>query len=94
MQQVKERSAGGTLHVETFASPLRYRTLNFEAMSDADYSGMLDWFLNKVNGMADEFQFEDERNQTYTVKFADPTLDLRERSFLRYSGRVRLEIIQ
>jgi hypothetical protein len=94
MQQVRERSAGGTIHVETFAAPLRRRTLNFEEMSEADYNGLLDWYINKVNGMADEFSFEDERGDHFKVRFLDNTIDFPESSFQRYAGRVTLEIVR
>mgnify|MGYP000585272932 CR=1 FL=1 len=85
LQQIQERSAAGTIHVETYAEALSTRTLNFREMNENDYTGLLDWFINKVNGMANEFKFEDERNATYTVRFATPVLDLRETSFKQLS---------
>lgn len=93
LQQVRERSAGGTIHVETYAQPLRQRMLNFEEMSEADYLGLLDFFINRVNGMADEFEFTDERDDVFTVRFLQPTLAFTETSFKRWSGRLQLEIV-
>lgn len=94
LQQIRERSAGGTIHVETFAAPLRRRTLNFSEMSETDYLGLLDWYINKVNGMAEIFTFEDERGDIFTVRFLEPMLNFPETSYQRYGGKVELEIIK
>ena len=69
------------------------RTLNFDAMSKNDYDGLLDFYINRVNGMAEEFQFEDERGDVFTVRFLNPSLDFNEVSFHRWNGSVNLEII-
>ena len=93
LQQVRERSAAGTIHVETFAAPLRSRTLSFQSMSEVDYQGLLDWYINKVNGMADEFTFEDEVNKAFKVKFSDRTINFKQVRFNRWQGNITLEII-
>lgn len=93
LQQIRERSAGGTLHVETFAGPLRNRVLSFSAMSEVDYQGLLDWYVNKVNGMAEEFTFEDEFNKAFKVRFTDRTINFKQIRFNRWQGNINLEII-
>jgi hypothetical protein len=94
LQQIRERSAGGTIHVETFAAPLQRRILNFDQMSEADYLGLLDFWVNRVNGMEDEFQFEDERGDVFTVRFLDNKLNFTESNYKRWSGQVNLEVVQ
>ena len=92
LQQIRERSAAGTIHVETYASPIRNRLLNFDLMSDDDYAGLLDWYINKVNGMAETFTFEDELGKAFTVRFSDPSIGFRQVSYGRWAGRINLEI--
>lgn len=92
LQQIQERSAAGTIHVETYAEPLSTRTLVFSEMNETDYTGLLDWFINKVNGMAVPFSFEDERGDIFPVRFSAPILRFNETSFKRWSGSVTLDI--
>lgn len=93
MQQIRERSAAGVIHVETFAAPIQSRVMNFEAMSRVDYDGLLDFYLNRVNGMSEEFYFEDERGDQFLVRFMDPDLNFREVSYQRFNGRLNLEVV-
>lgn len=92
MYQVTDRTAGGTTHTETYARPISTRTLKFELMPESDMLGMMDWFVNVVNGMADSFNFEDERGDTSVVKFNAKKLSPTEVSYMRYSMSVGLEV--
>ena len=92
MQQVRDRTAGGTTHVETYAKPLRARTLVFDEMSEVDYLGLLNWFVNVVNGMADTFNFQDERGNDYPVKFSNRSINFQETSYKRYKGSISVEV--
>jgi hypothetical protein len=44
-------------------------------MPDADYQLLLNWFINIVNGMEEEFELEDDLGDTYTVRFIEPEID-------------------
>ena len=93
MMQIMDRSAGGTTHVETYATPISQRILVFDNMSENDYSGLYDWWINQANGMANEFYFEDERGAVFFVRFNTPKFGLAEKSYQRYAGRLSLEIL-
>lgn len=93
MMQVKDKSAGGVTHIETYALPVPLRILTFALMGHEDYQGSYNWFMNVANGMANIFNFEDERGAIFTVRFNSPTFSLREISYLRYAGSLPLEIL-
>ena len=61
-------------------------------MSEADYLGLLSWYLNVVDGMANPFYFEDERGNIFKVRFDSKSISFSETSYLRYQGTVVLEI--
>lgn len=93
LMQVRDRTAGGTSHVETYSTPMRTRSLNFQLMPESDYLGILDWFVNVALGMANTFNFEDERGDVFLVRFNNRKLDLKETKFNRFAGTVELEIV-
>jgi hypothetical protein len=68
--QVKDTTASGTTHVETFDVVITGRTLKFEEMPHDDYQGLIDWFLNIVDGMGEVFEFYDDAGDFYNVRFA------------------------
>lgn len=92
MMQVSDRTAAGTLRVETYAKPIKKRVLNFIDMSLYDYQGLLNFYLNVVNGMEIKFSFEDERESIFSVSFQDRIINFQETSFNRFSGSITLEI--
>lgn len=93
LMQVRERSAAGTSHVETYSSPIPRRALMWNSMGQQDYINVLDWFLNIAQGMQNPFWFEDERGDVFYVRFEDRTINLKEVTFERYTGSLNLEIL-
>ncbi len=91
--QVQDRSAGGKLHVANLGITAKTRTISFNLMSYADYIGLVDWFLNVVNGGEHDFEFTDEYGDSGTVKILNDTLDFAETSMQRYSGSIQLEYV-
>ncbi len=91
--QVRDRTAGGQLKVETLGIQNKTRVLVFNLMSKVDYTALIDWFLNVVNGGEVDFEFTDEYGDTGTVKITDNILDFTETSLERYSGTLNLEYV-
>ena len=69
--QVIDRTADGSLQVETLGIVIRTRVLSFALMSLVDYTGLIDWFLNIVDGGATSFTFTDEYGDSGAVKITN-----------------------
>lgn len=91
--QSTERSAAGTLHVESFAIKIKSRELNFDLMSRADYDALKDWFDNIADGSKNSFYFVDEEENTNEVRITSKNFDFQEDSYQRYSGKLTLEFL-
>jgi hypothetical protein len=90
--QVQDRTAAGTLQVETLGITIKRRTIVFNLMTETDYNALLDWFLNIVNGGAEVFDFTDEYGTLFEdVRITDNIIDFPETSYKRYSGELNLE---
>ncbi len=91
--QVKDRSAGGKIHVENLGLQTKTRVLSFNLMPKTDYDNLIDWFLNVANAGENDFSFTDEYGDTDTVKIMDDMIDFAETSLYRYSGTLTLEYV-
>ena len=93
IMQVTDRTAAGTLQVETLGIQLKTRTISFKLMSLIDYTALVDWFLNVVNGGETTFDFTDEYGDVGEVRITDSVLDFSETSLNRFSGSIKLEYV-
>jgi len=91
--QVKDRSAGGKLHVETLGIKTQTRVLVFNLMPKNDYDNLRDWFLNVVNAGESDFEFTDEYGDTGTVKIMEDEIKFVETSLYVYAGTLTLEYV-
>lgn len=91
--QSTERSAAGTLHVESFGISTNRRELAFDLMSRADYMALLDWFDNVADGAKNAFFFEDEELNVAEVRIITNAYDFQEDTYQSYSGKMTLEYI-
>jgi len=91
--QVQDRTAGGSLQVETLGINILSRAIIFNLMSKTDYDALINWFLNVVNGGESTFDFTDEYGDTAEVRITDNILDFGETSLERYSGTLNLEYV-
>lgn len=92
--QVKERSASGVVYTEDFNVSIGSTTYNFLDMSTEDYVTLMEFFLNEVNGMMEEFRLEDDRGVTSLVKFTTPKLPFTETYLGLWAGYFTVENIQ
>lgn len=93
ISQVQDRTAAGSLRVETLGVQIRTRVLDFNLMSKTDYLALRDWFLNTVNGGSLIFTFTDEYGDSGLVRIVTSDLDFSETSLERYSGSIKLEYV-
>ncbi len=91
--QVQDRTAAGTVQVETLGVTVRSRRIVFNLMSKTDYLALVDWFLNVANGGENVFEFTDEYGYVGDVRIMDSMLDFAETSLERYAGTINLEYV-
>lgn len=91
--QVQDRTAGGTLQIETLGVTVKQRTIVFTLMSKVDYDALENWFLQVVVGGSNTFQFTDEHGITTNVKIVDTELNFSEIAFELFSGSITLEFV-
>lgn len=90
--QVKDRTAGGTLQVETLGITTRTRTIVFNEMSLTDYTALIDWFIDVVNAGELTFEFTDEYGDVFPeARIINSELDFNETSLELYSGSLDVE---
>ncbi len=89
--QIKDRTAAGSLRVESLGIYVRTRVLTFNLMQSTDYNALLYWFRYVVNGADKTFTFTDEYGDTGQVKIVTDELSFEETSIRSYSGMVTLE---
>lgn len=89
--QVLDRTAAGTLRVESYGVTVRTFPLRFFKITETDYDNLVDFFDNKANGALNSFTYYDEKGVTHTVRFINDDLDLNQVDINQYSGTVELE---
>lgn len=90
--QVQERTAAGNIKTENLGITTYQRDLNFNLMSDTDYSALINWYVNISIGSKNSFIFTDEYGNVYNnAKLLDNELDFSEQSLSRHSGKITLE---
>jgi hypothetical protein len=86
-----DRTASGTLRVESYGVTVRTFPLNFVDITTTDYDNLVDFYDNTTNGALYSFTYYDEDGATHTVRFTDDTLDFSQTAVNRYSGNLNLE---
>lgn len=91
--QIIDRTASGSLQVETLGVTIRRKTLNFSLMGKTDLDNIINWFDNIVNGGEKTFNLTDERGNEFAVKILDNILQYTETDFELYSVVINVEVI-
>ena len=91
--QARERSASGISQVEDFVVQVGTWTYAFKDMSDADYVLLMDWFINKAEGMLNQFQLTDDLGNVNIVRFTTPRLNFITNFLDLWDGKFTVEII-
>lgn len=88
-----DRTAAGSLRVESYGVTVKTFPLNFVDITENDYLDLVDFFDNTANGALNFFIYHDENGVTWNVRFTMDTLDFSQTAINRYSGTVDLEVI-
>jgi hypothetical protein len=88
--QAIDRTAAGTLQIESLGIEIKRLTLRFENLETSDYTGLLNWFQNVCNGAANSFTYTDDESNAYTVNWVNDFNFIEEKA--GYNGTIELEI--
>jgi hypothetical protein len=91
MVQALDRTAAGSLQVESFGIEIKRLVLRLEYISSSFYSSLLDWFENKCNGAANAFTYIDDQSVSHTVVWTN-NFNFIE-TVAGYNGSIDLEIV-
>jgi len=91
--QVKDRSAGGSLKVETLGINIRSLSLVFEHLPADDYHALVNWYYNISVGAMVSFQMVDEYGELLTVKIVSDEIAFEETYLGTWVGVVDLEVV-
>ncbi len=89
--QASEMSASGITHVEDFEVKTGTFVHKFSNTSDADYSKILDWFLNTAEGKMYKFNLTDDLGVTRAVRFTESQLNFTKDYYQLWSGSFTVE---
>jgi hypothetical protein len=89
--QAKERSASGITYTEDFSVEINTTTYNFIDMELLDYIALMEFFVNTVVGMMNQFTLTDDKGDSYTVRFTQSKLPFSETSFELWAGSFTVE---
>ncbi len=91
--QVFDRSAGGSLHVESLGVNIKQRILAFTLMPLVDYNGLVNWYYNVANGAMKVFSFTDEYGVVADVRIISESINFVEAYLDTYSGTLTIEYV-
>lgn len=91
--QGQERMASGALDVEQLGPDISKRILDFGDMSETDYLGLRNWFINVANGAINSFTFTDEKGFAGIVRITTKIYDFPESYFDGHTGSMTLEYV-
>jgi hypothetical protein len=89
--QAIDRTAAGTLQVESLGIEIKRLTLRFMNLSATDYDALLDWYQNKANGAANTFTYTDDESNAYSVVWMN-NFEFNETK-AGFNGTINLEIV-
>lgn len=91
MVQAIDRTAAGSLQVESFGIEIKRLFLNLRNCSNAFYLSLLDWFQNKSSGAANSFTYVDDLSVSHTVVWTNGFNFVENEA--GYTGTIDLEIV-
>ena len=91
--QAQDRTAGGTLRVETLGVTIRRQTIVFTQMPLIDYEALVDWYLNICKGAEEVFDYTNEYGDTFPVRLVSGSIVFTEEYLDIYSGSIVLEFV-
>ena len=91
--QVVERTAGGSLQVESLGVTIHTRPLRARGLSSTFFTNLRTWHDTVANGAVNTFTYTDEDETAHTVRWLDDTLNMPEYFNARYSVEILLEVI-
>jgi hypothetical protein len=89
--QAIDRTAAGTLEVETLGTVIKRRTLTFSNLPAGDFAALVDWFDNVSVGAANAFTFTDDEGVPWSVVWTNGFNFTEDKA--GYSGSIELEIV-
>ncbi len=89
--EAQDRTAAGTLKVESLGPNMTTRVLNWTLMSAVDYFALVDWYINKSLGGRKAFTFIDEYGFEGDVKITSGRIQFDEVSHRNFAGTITLE---
>jgi len=69
--QAIDRTAAGTLEVESLGTLIKRLTVDFSNLTAADYAALLNWFDNVAQGAANAFTYTDQDGAGYLVRWVN-----------------------
>lgn len=87
--QVVDRTAAGTLEVETLGATIQRLMVAFSNLSAAEYAALKNWFDNVSAGAANAFTYTDGDGVDHTVRWVNQ-FNFRETK-AGFSGSIELE---
>lgn len=90
-KQLVDRTAAGTLRVESYGVTVNTWELVFKDITETDYTGLRSFFDNEANGALNSFTYHDPDGNTHTVRILTPKLNFKPSTKNRYNGDLELE---
>lgn len=88
--QATDRTAAGSLQVESFGIKRQRFEMRFRNMPAGDYAALKNWFDVICNGAAESFTYTDTDSLAHIVRLITNPLDFEE-SISGYAGTLMLE---
>lgn len=87
--QAIDRTAAGTLEVETLGAIIKRLTISFSNLPAADYSAARNWFDSIAQGAANSFTYTDMESIDHTVRWINQFNFTETKA--GYNGTIELE---
>jgi hypothetical protein len=89
--QVLDRTAAGTLEIETLGAMIETLPVSFSNLTAAEYAALANWFENVSQGAANAFVYSDADGIDHDVRWVNG-FDFQETKS-GFSGTIELEIV-
>jgi hypothetical protein len=89
--QAMDRTAAGTLQVESLGALIKRLTVSFSNLSAADFAALQNWFDNVAAGAANSFTYTDPDGADHVVRWVNQFNFIEDKA--GYSGTIDLEIV-
>lgn len=88
-----DRTASGTVEVESLGPRINTRPLVFKNLPDEDYEALRNWYDSIADGASNVFTFYDEDGVGMAVRIMSPRIAFKKTANGRWSGEVLLEVV-